>query len=108
MQSVRSKIAKTVHSVAKKHLGSEPDAGGGKTFVHPSEWDGEYGKESLLIIVHDGGDYAKYFNMDYQDYEAIELMSKALDKLGVFVQDCEGWYSAVYESEPSDSPELSA
>jgi hypothetical protein len=78
----------------------EPDTGGCKMFYTPKAWKerGEqYGRESLVIVVHDGGDHAPYFNWDYQCYEMIEGLNKALAKIGCFTEQCTTWYSAIYK-----------
>lgn len=73
--------------------------GGCTTFYTPEEWKArgeDYGTESLFVVVHDGGDVAAVCNYDYGDYALIEEGSKALAKAGAFVENCTGWYSAVY------------
>jgi hypothetical protein len=78
---------------------TSPSGGGGKAFYTPKEWAnrGEnYGHESVLIVVHDGGDQARYFNLDYEQYEAHERMHAHLEQLGLYAEQCTGWYSAVY------------
>ena len=47
-------------------------------------------------MVHDGGDQARYFNLDYEQYEAHERMHAHLEQLGLYAEQCTGWYSAVY------------
>jgi hypothetical protein len=74
-------------------------AGGCKVFYSPKEWRarGElYGRESELIIVYDGGDHRRFFNMDeaYKDYNA---MCDVLQPLDLFFEECTGWYAAVYK-----------
>lgn len=46
-----------------------------KAFYTPAEWEArgeKYGSGSELIVVHDGGDLAPSFNMDYYCYESVE------------------------------------
>lgn len=62
----------------------------------PSTWHETYGKESVVIVVHDGGDLAPYFNWDYCHYEAIERMRVALEKIGYYPEQCTSWFSAIY------------
>jgi hypothetical protein len=41
-------------------------------------------------------------NYDGGQYDKIEQLADALSAAGFWVQDCTGWYSAVYEKEASD------
>jgi len=74
--------------------------GGCTTFYTPEEWKErgeEYGTDALFVVVHDGGDVAAVCNFDYEQYALNEKASKALAKVGVYLQQCTGWYSAVYD-----------
>jgi hypothetical protein len=65
-----------------------------------AEWDGEYGKGALLILQHESCDpLYPYVNYDGGQYDKIEQLSDALSAAGFWVEDCTGWYSAVYEKE---------
>lgn len=57
-----------------------------------------YGHHAVLIVVHDGGDAAPFFNSDYQSYESINVMNKALRDAGYWAEQCTSWYTAIYES----------
>lgn len=77
----------------------EPSAGG-KMFYTPKEWKarGElYGTKALVVVVHDGGDHAPYFNWDYECYKAVEGLTEELAKIGCFPEQCTCWYSAIYK-----------
>jgi hypothetical protein len=83
---------------AERHF--KIDSGGCTTFYGPKQWKerGErYGAESLLIVCHDGGDMASYFDYDCEDYKAIDRMRKALYEVGLFAECCTGWYTAIYK-----------
>jgi hypothetical protein len=98
------------------------DTGGCQSFYSPSEWSArgeQYGKGSVLIVVYDGSDLRSYFSMDaaYEGgcllanhlrsqgksttgincYETIEKVQAALESVGLFVEECTGWYAAVYK-----------
>jgi hypothetical protein len=91
--------AETIVKLAFKLTGPEA-SNGGRAFYTPEEWRerGEkYGGDSLLVIAHDGGDLAPMCNYDYCCYAAIEAANDALEPLGVFIQNCTSWYSAIYE-----------
>lgn len=75
------------------------ETGGCKTFYSPAEWKDRvenYGNNSHLIIVYDGGDVKHFFNMDYQCYELYDEMQKSLQKIGLYFEECTNWYSAIY------------
>lgn len=75
------------------------DAGGCRVFYSPQEWTKrgeEYGRASLLVVVHDGGMHAGSLSYDREQYARVEALNAALQPLGVFVEQCTGWYSAVY------------
>jgi len=64
----------------------------------PEEWDGDYGRGSILIIIHEEDDtLARHCSYDRYDYLAIEKLSKALNHEGYWVEQCTTWYSAVYK-----------
>lgn len=80
-------------------LGSKASGGGCRAFYSPEEWTerGEdYGANSKLVLVHDGGDLARFCNYDHRDYEAINRLDNALREIGYYVECCTCWYSAVY------------
>lgn len=91
-------IAKRIIDVADNSI--DPICGGGyRAFYSPESWrkrGEEYGKGAELIVVHDGGDLAPYFNHDYDCYPAVEEMDKALSRLGAYAEQCTSWYTAIY------------
>ena len=80
------------------------DTGGCRTFYTPQEWRDrgeEYGLNSILIVVYDGGDVGAFFTMDkdYPQYKRTNEMTKALDEAGPYhSEECHCWYSAIYLS----------
>jgi hypothetical protein len=80
---------------------ANPSGGGGKAFYTPEEWSDrgeDYGQGAVLIVVHDGGDQARYFNLDYEQYGAFDRMNTRLEQLGLYAEQCTCWYSAVYDA----------
>lgn len=78
------------------------DAGGGGRFYSPQEWEdrGEsYGRGSVLIVTHDGGDHAPAFNWDYEAYGLMEELRQRLLKVGAYAEQCTSWYSAIHLTE---------
>lgn len=74
--------------------------GGCRVFYTPAEWaerQEEYGTSSLLIVVHDGGDHASFFSWDYERHAHIEAVDDRLEPLGLYAEQCTGWYSAIYK-----------
>jgi hypothetical protein len=79
----------------------EAESGGCKTFYSPAEWakrGEDYGKNSHLIVVYDGGDVRSFFNMNTECYKFYEEMQDALKKVGLYFEECTGWYAAIYNS----------
>lgn len=77
------------------------NTGGCKAFYSPKEWKerGEdWGIDSELVIVHDGGDHARAFSWDYEDYKTIEGVVEILKPLELFPEQCTCWYSAIYKN----------
>jgi hypothetical protein len=84
------------------------DAGGCKAFYSPEEWRSrgeQYGLRAELIVVYDGGEFREFFSMDacYANarpgidcYAPMETMRKALERVGLFAEECTGWYAAIY------------
>ena len=94
------KAAALLKKLAKKHFGEKTSGGGCRAFYTPQEWKdrGErYGTDSLLVVVHDGGDMAPMLNMDYCCYDLHDEVWKALQEIGVYAECCTGWDTAIYE-----------
>lgn len=73
--------------------------GGGGRFYSPAEWvdRGElYGRSSLLLVTHDGGDHAGAFNLDYEQYDLHDELIKSLESHGLWMEACTNWYTAIY------------
>ena len=76
------------------------ETGGCKTFYSPAEWKArgeEYCRNAELIVVYDGGAVAPFFNYDYECYPLIDIMDKALEKVGLYSEQGTCWYSGIYE-----------
>lgn len=89
--------AETIRTFLSVHNLTEH--GGGGRFYSPTQWAdrGElYGTRSLLVITHDGGDHSRAFNLDYGDHASHERLQQALAAVGMYVEGCTVWYSAVY------------
>jgi len=76
--------------------------GGCRAFRSPAEHSArgeKYGKESELVIVYEiGGDHRAYFTLDAGCYDLVERMNSMLEPLGMYIEECTGWYAAVYKS----------
>lgn len=60
--------------------------------------DWPYGKGALLILVHHPGEKLRpYVDYECREYGKVGRLATALGANGFFVEDCTGWYSAVYE-----------
>ncbi len=76
------------------------NTGGCQTFYSPQEWKdrGEaYGCESVLIVVHDGGDHRPFFTLDGEVYAMYEFLLETLsNEGGMYQETCTCWYTAIY------------
>lgn len=96
--SPQGKNAATVIQEFLEEKGATFHGGGGR-FYTPDEWADrgeQYGRSSLLVITHDGGDHAPAFNLDYGAYEFQDELVQRLRAHGLYVEQCTSWYSAVY------------
>lgn len=58
----------------------------------------EYGQGSVMVLIHESGDPLRaYCNYDCYEYQKIEALTNALAEVGLYVEDCTGNYSGVYE-----------
>lgn len=74
--------------------------GGCQAFYTPQEWKerGErYGHNSVLIVVHDGGDLGAYFDYAQDNERAMTGMRDALYAVGLYAENCTNWYTAIYD-----------
>lgn len=88
--------------ISDRHLG----------FYSAAAWKdrGEsYGTESALVVVHDGAPAGFLLSMDkaywrarpgIDCYEGYEALQARLLPLGLYLQDCTVWYSAIYPIDP--------
>lgn len=100
LSKVGKKAAQAIVALMTEEL-PNPSGGGCRAFYTPKEWKDrgeEYGLDAVLIVVHDGGDAARFFNMDYEQYAAVERMNERLATLGLYAGQCTCWYSAVYKA----------
>lgn len=57
-----------------------------------------YGQGAVMLLTHGVGSALRpYCNYDCEEYQKIEALTYALAKAGMFVEDCTGDYSGVYE-----------
>lgn len=95
------KVASVIVDTISAYLQKPPYGGGCRAFYSQEQWQkrGEsYGREAALIVVHDGGDAAMFFNWDYECEEAAKMMDKALSAIGYWAESCTCWYTAIYRT----------
>ena len=71
--------------------------GGCRVFYSPVEWRSrqEPYHSNLLIVCHDGGEHKRAVTLDGEDYDTYEQLKQELSDIGVYLQQCTTWYSAV-------------
>lgn len=81
----------------------------GQMFYSPSEWRGDYGTNSELVISYGRGD--AYYSLSYDGcyemkcisegavdaYATAECVTEELAKIGYFIEQCTTSYAAVYK-----------
>ena len=72
---------------------------------HEFRWDQagtrQYGKGALMLLLHPPGDPLRpYCDYECNEYKKIDALSDALSEVGLFIEDCTGDYSGVYEATP--------
>lgn len=74
--------------------------GGCTAFKNPKTWDdGYFGKNAILIVLHDGGNVGCAFSYDKMQYDIVEAMQARLKKVGLYAEQCTSWYSAIHRVE---------
>jgi hypothetical protein len=94
------KLACQIWNIVTTAIGDGPCTGGCRPFYSPEEWKerGEaFGNNAELIICHDGGDFARVFNISYENYELQESVREMLAKIGYYTEQCTSWCTAVYK-----------
>lgn len=92
------RVAKIIRTFMRRNC-PFPRWDGSTYFYSPAEWRerGElYGLESILIVMHDGGELPRFCDWARQDYPAMERFSKRLTAAKLYVEQCTCWYSAIY------------
>jgi hypothetical protein len=61
----------------------------------------DYGKGSVMVLLHPPGHPRRpYCDYDCYEYPKIDALADALSVIGLYVEDCTGDYSGVYEATP--------
>lgn len=100
LNNSQKQLAQLIISTAKSLQQSEVYCGGCRAFYTPEEWikrDELYGTNSMLIVCHDGGDMAKFFNYAYECVNYMEQMRLALKNNGYYAESCTCWYTAIFK-----------
>lgn len=80
--------------------------GGCKLFHSPAEWDGDYGRKSVLIVVYEGAAAGRALSYDkayeyarpgVECYALLETLQEKLREAGLFFEQCTTFYSAIYK-----------
>lgn len=74
--------------------------GGCNPFMTPTAWwfrDEDFGNDAgcVLVVLHDGGDLAGFFNWSYGEYDRIDAVAGALRSQGLIVEQVTSWCSIV-------------
>ena len=101
LDATAMQIAETILTAAYAHRGTENLSGGGcLAFYDAEDWAGrreDHGNGAPLVVVHDGGSLASFFNWDYEDTAAVAAVDKALAAIGYYAEQCTCWFTAIYK-----------
>jgi hypothetical protein len=92
------KLIQIITETAESVLGQPVQTGGCRPFYGPEEWRarGEtYGRGAALIVTHDGGEYADFFDA-YYAHPHSSAMDAALAEAGYFAEGIYSWATAIY------------
>jgi hypothetical protein len=72
--------------------------------IDGKEWEGEYGKAALLILIHEDPDVSAHTSLANArvvigDYSSYEKLMGDLQNCGLFIEQCTLWYSGIYANE---------
>lgn len=101
---------KKIAEAIVEHVTKDTDrfsCGGCTAFHDPKAPDFGFdsGYHATLVVCHDGGDLARHFNYDYEDYDAIDAMIAMLEPLGYYVECHSTCHSAIYQiPSPNQTP----
>jgi hypothetical protein len=114
LSNEQCKIAQTILIAAFGASLTDPDlppsGNGNQAFHRPEEWNGEYGKNSVLVVSYCGSDLYYYASLDgcYEMscmmggrgncYASHERITKALEELGYYMEECTRSYAAIYKA----------
>ncbi|HEV3262607.1 MAG TPA: hypothetical protein VG013_37550 [Gemmataceae bacterium] len=73
---------------------------GCQAFHSPQQWKErgeEYGHDSLLILVYDGGDITTCMDPTEGQHDLVDRFENNLIQNGYVVEACTNWYSAIYD-----------
>jgi hypothetical protein len=93
------KLKKIIHDIATSILEREPYTGGCRTFYTQGEWRARkegIGDDALLVVVHDGGEYADIFGA-YGFHRHQVIMQHELMKHGYFAEGIYHWATGIYK-----------
>ncbi|MAI05006.1 MAG: hypothetical protein CMA07_04785 [Euryarchaeota archaeon] len=91
------------YAIRKVAMDNQWSSGGQKVFWSPAEWrdKGERWVSPILNMLHEGGDHAPSFSLDYASwgagYEPYEKMVKVLQKHDVYYEQYFTWAGGVYD-----------
>lgn len=100
LSKVGRKAAYAIRNKVIAAFGKDASGGGCKAFYTPAEWaerGEEYGTRSELIVVYDGGCLRPFFEHEGMNSSLIDSLVDVLAEIGVYSENCTGWYSAVYK-----------
>jgi len=98
LNPTQQKVANEIMSVVRTYTGGLY-TGGCKAFYTPEQWKDrgeQFGLYSILIVCHDGGDFAPFFDWGIEADSWRNVMNARLKNLGFYAEQCTSWYTSIY------------
>lgn len=80
--------------------GKPPYTGGCRAFYSPEAWrergESDVPRETVLVVVHDGGDFAPMFNLDYCQDRWFMAGDRALTRAKCWAEAQTNWHTFIY------------
>jgi hypothetical protein len=100
------RAAKVVLGVLHRYFDRSATGGGCTAFYTSDEWRArgeQFGKTSVLVLVHDGGDLAPICNPAYGQDTMSDDLVRSLHRAGFYREQCTCWYSAIYRDDSHEN-----
>lgn len=99
LKGIQREIAESIFGLLRDDDSGLLYTGGCDPFYTPESWldrGEDFGTDSALVVVHDGGMISDALGPYAVDDFFSERLRARLKELGYYLESCTAWYSAVY------------